>query len=70
MTKTIINQEEKMRNIFETAQKMKNGTIKPAKVYDSIEDFATMQKRKLFLESNNRIKSESLVYTDFTECQK
>ena len=41
----IINQEEKMRNIFETAQKMKNGTIKPAKVYDSIEDFATIQKR-------------------------
>jgi len=37
----IVNQEEKMRNIFETAQKMKNGTIKPAKVYDSIEDFET-----------------------------
>jgi hypothetical protein len=37
----ITNKEEKMRNIFETAQKMKNGTIKPAKVYESITDFAT-----------------------------
>lgn len=41
----IINKEEKMRNIFETAQKMKNGTIKAAKVYDSIDDFATKLKR-------------------------
>lgn len=41
----IINKEEKMRNIFETAQKMKNGTIKAAKVYDSIEDFATKLRR-------------------------
>ncbi len=36
----IANREEKMRNIFETAQKMKNGTIKPARVYNSIEEFA------------------------------
>lgn len=42
----IVNQEEKMRNIFETAQKMKNGTIKPARVYNSIEDFASELKSK------------------------
>jgi len=41
----IVNKEEKMRNIFETAQKMKNGTIKSAKVYDSIDDFASRSKR-------------------------
>ena len=41
----IVNQEEKMRNIFETAQKMKNGTIKAAKVYDSIDDFTKKLKR-------------------------
>ena len=43
----IVNQEEKMRNIFETAQKIKNGTIKPAKVYDSIEDFANHHQIKI-----------------------
>jgi hypothetical protein len=42
----IINREEKMRNIFETAQKMKNGTIKPAKVYNSIDEFANKLKTK------------------------
>jgi len=42
----IVNREEKMRNIFETAQKMKNGTIQPAKVYNSIEDFASELKSK------------------------
>ena len=42
----IINKEEKMRDIFETAQKVKNGTIKPAKVYDSIEDFAQKLRSK------------------------
>jgi len=42
----IINREEKMRNIFETAQKMKNGKITPAKVYDSIEDFAKKRRSK------------------------
>ena len=41
----IINQEQKMRNIFETAQKMKNGTIKTAKSYNSIDDL--IQERKL-----------------------
>ena len=41
----IINREEKMQKIFETAQKMKNGTIKPAKVYDSIDEFAKKLKR-------------------------
>ena len=41
----IINREEKMQNILETAQKMKNGTIKPAKVYDSIDEFAKKLKR-------------------------
>ena len=41
----IVNKEEKMRNIFETAQKMKSGTIKAAKVYDSIDDFALRLKR-------------------------
>ena len=35
----IINREEKMQNIFETAQKMKNGTVKPAKIYNSIDEF-------------------------------
>lgn len=42
----IINREEKMRNIFETAQKLKNGTIKPAKVYASIDEFAKQLKTK------------------------
>ena len=42
----IHNQEEKMRAIFETAQKMKNGTIKPAAVYDSIDDFIQKYKSK------------------------
>lgn len=37
--------EEKMRDIFETAQKMKNGTIKPAKEYDSIDDFIKARKK-------------------------
>lgn len=41
----IINKEEKMRDIFETAQKMKNGTIKTAKVYDSIEDLIKSRKK-------------------------
>lgn len=31
-------QGKQIRDIFETAQKMKNGTIKPAKVYASIEE--------------------------------
>ena len=39
-----IDREEKMRNIFETAQKLKNGTIKPAKVYNSIDEFANRLK--------------------------
>lgn len=39
-----INKEEKMRNIFETVQKLKNGTMKPAKVYDSIDEFANKLK--------------------------
>lgn len=42
----IINREEKMRNIFETAQKLKNGTMKPAKVYNSIDEFAKHLKTK------------------------
>ena len=40
----IANREEKMRKIFETAQKMKNGTITPAKTYDSIDEFAKYLK--------------------------
>ena len=42
----IVNREEKMRNIFETAQKMKNGTIKPAKIYNSIDEFAKELKNE------------------------
>ncbi len=42
----IINREDKMRNIFETAQKMKNGTIKPAKIYNSIDEFAKKLKNE------------------------
>jgi len=42
----IVDREEKMRNIFETAQKLKNGTMKPAKVYDSIDEFAKQLKTK------------------------
>ena len=33
----MINREEKMRNILETAQKMKNGTIKPTIVLMSLQ---------------------------------
>ena len=36
----IANSEEKIQKIFETAQKMKNGTITPAKTYNSIDEFA------------------------------
>lgn len=43
---TIQNREDKMRTIFETAQKMKNGTMKPAKVYDSIDAFAKQTKKE------------------------
>jgi hypothetical protein len=42
----IVNREEKMRNIFETAQKMKNGKMMPAKVYDSIDAFAKQRKEE------------------------
>ncbi len=42
----IVKREEKMRKIFETAQKMKNGTITPAKTYDSIDEFAKDLKNK------------------------
>lgn len=42
----IVNREEKMRKIFETAQKMKDGTIKPAKTYDSIDEFAKSLKNR------------------------
>jgi hypothetical protein len=34
-----ITLDEKMQNIFETAQKMKKGEIKPDVSYDSIESF-------------------------------
>jgi len=40
----VISREEEMRNIFETAQKMKNGTITPAKIYNSIDEFANNLK--------------------------
>ncbi len=40
----VINREQKMRDIFETAQKMKNGTMTPAKVYNSIDEFANNLK--------------------------
>jgi len=43
---TIQNREDKMRTIFETAQKMKNGMIKPAKVYDGIDAFAKQLKKE------------------------
>ena len=36
----IANKEEKMQRIFETAQKIKNGTTTPAKTYNSIDEFA------------------------------
>ena len=36
-----------MRNIFETAQKMKNGTIKPAKIYNSIVRLYDITNEKL-----------------------
>ena len=39
----IVNREEKMRKIFETAQKMKDGTITPAKTYN-IGEFAKKLK--------------------------
>ncbi len=42
----VVNQEEKMRNIFETAQKMKSGAIKPAKIYNSIDEFAKALKNE------------------------
>lgn len=42
----ILNREEKMRNIFETIQKVKNGTIKPAKIYNSIDEFAERLKKE------------------------
>ena len=35
----IINRDEKMKQIFETAQKMKKGEIKTGKSYSSIEAF-------------------------------
>ena len=38
--------DKKMRHIFETAQKMKDGTMKPAVVYNSIEDFAARKRAK------------------------
>jgi len=41
----INNKEEKMRNIFETAQKVKNGTIKAAKTY-TVDEFAKKLKRE------------------------
>ncbi len=41
-----INREEKMRSILETAQKLKNGTMKPAKVYGSIDEFASKLKTR------------------------
>ena len=34
----ITNKDEKIRKIFETAQKMKDGTIKPTRIYN-IDEF-------------------------------
>jgi hypothetical protein len=44
MNQNIIR-EEKMREIFETAQKMRKGEMKPAKSYESIEAFIDDMKR-------------------------
>ena len=40
----IQNQEEKMRTIFEIAQKMKSKKIKTAKSFDGVEDFIDTMK--------------------------
>ena len=42
----IINKDEKMRQIFETVQKVKNGTIKTAKRYNSIDEFVADISKK------------------------
>jgi len=41
----IQNREAKMRTIFETAQKMKNGKIPTAKSFDGVEAFIDAMKK-------------------------
>ena len=41
----IINRDEKMKQIFETAQKMKSGEIKTAKSYHGLEAFIDAMKK-------------------------
>ncbi len=42
----IVNKEQKMKEIFEIAQKVKSGKIVPANTYDSIDDFANKLRSK------------------------
>lgn len=41
----IVSRDEKMKQIFETAQKMKHGEIKTSKSFDSIEAFIDTVKK-------------------------